>query len=113
MPTVDSHFERRDASVRAIYDRLLATVKTLGAFEEDPKKTSIHLNRRTAFAGVATRTNAIVLTLKAGKDIKSSRIVKHEHASANRWHLEVRLESPAQIDAELRKWLADAYEMSA
>src|SRR6266516_7693014 len=41
--------------VRAIYKRLLNTAKAIGPFTEDPKKTSIHLTRRTAFAGIATR----------------------------------------------------------
>lgn len=37
--------------------------------EEDPKKTSIHLNRRYPFAGIGTQKNALVLTVKALGDI--------------------------------------------
>ena len=99
--------------VRAIYKRLLATVRAIGPFEEDPKKTSIHLTRRSAFAGVATRKSALILTIKSATDIKSPRIFKREQASANRWHLEVRLEDPKQIDAELKSWLKAAMELAA
>ena len=99
--------------VRAIYKRLLSTAKTIGPFTEDPKKTSIHLTRRSAFAGIATRKNALILTIKSATDIKSPRIFKREQASANRWHLEVRLEDPAQVDAELREWLKAAMELAA
>ena len=98
--------------VRAIYKRLLATAKTIGPFAEDPKKTSIHLTRRTAFAGVATRKNALILTIKSAADIKSPRVFKHQQASANRWHLEVRLEDPKEVDAELKSWLKAAMEIS-
>jgi hypothetical protein len=40
-------------------------------------------------------------------------VFKHEQASANRWHLEVKLAAPADVDRELTSWLAEAYELSA
>lgn len=111
-PMVEQHFEGKDPSVREIYDRLLAEIGKIGEFTEDPKKTSIHLNRRTAFAGIATRKSSLVLTLKAPQDIRSSRVKKHEQVSSNRWHLEVPLASPANVDAELGSWLRAAYQIS-
>jgi hypothetical protein len=99
-------------SQRAIYERLISTARTIGPFREDPKKTSIHLTRKSAFAGVATRKDALQLTIKTASDIRSPRIVKREHASAHRWHLEVRLESPKEIDRELKSWLKEAMELS-
>jgi hypothetical protein len=85
----------------------------LGPYKEEAKKTSIHLVRRTAFAGIATRKTALILTLKSDRDLKSKRIAKREQASANRWHLEIRLEEPDQIDTELVLWLTKAYELAA
>jgi len=111
-PAVEQHFAKSTADVRAIYDRILATARKWGPVDEDPKKTSIHLNRSTAFAGIATRRDALILTLKSKTDIESKRISKHERASANRWHLEIRLTSPAQVDAELNRWLRTSYDMS-
>lgn len=110
--TVVQHFEGRSQAIPAIYASLLNALRRLGPVEEDPKKTSIHLNRRTAFAGVATRKDMLVLTIKAPSDIKSKRIDKHEQVSANRWHLEVRLVDPDEVDSELMTWLAAAYAMS-
>jgi hypothetical protein len=91
--------------VRAIYDRLVATAQRWGAVREEPKKTSIHLARKTAFAGVATRKAGIVLTLKSPTDIRSRRISKREQVSANRWHVEIKLDEPSQVDADIKKWL--------
>jgi len=88
-------------------------VRRFGDVTEDPKKTSIHLNRASAFAGVATRKDAILLTLKAPADIASDRIVKREQVSARRWHLELRVKGPEDVDAELVAWLKTAYELSA
>jgi uncharacterized protein DUF5655 len=110
--TVRKHFAGSDPAVRATYDRILAAARRFGPFQEEPKKTSIHLARKTAFAGVATRKNALILTLKSAKDLKSPRVSKHEQASANRWHLEVRLDDPAQVDAEIEGWLKAAYALA-
>jgi hypothetical protein len=110
--TVQSHFEARDPQVAKIYAAILRAAKKFGPVREDPKKTSIHLVRETAFAGVATRKSALILTIKSATDIRNKRITKHEQASANRWHLEIRLESPSEVDAELTGWLQESYARS-
>lgn len=111
-PTVASHFEKAGPSVRATYQALLKASRELGTVHEEPKKTSIHLVRASAFAGIATRKNALILTLKADRPIQSSRIGRAEQTSANRWHLEIRLQAPGEVDAELRAWLAKAYALA-
>jgi Domain of unknown function (DUF5655) len=109
---VRSHFQDKDKVVREIYDRLLSKVEQCGPVIEEPKKTSIHLVNRTAFAGVATRKTAINLTIKGDRRLSSSRIGKTEQVSANRFHYEVKLTSPREVDAELVGWLKAAYALS-
>lgn len=110
--SVATHFARTTPNVRAIYDAILVAAQALGPVREDPKKTSIHLVRTTAFAGVATRTNALVLTLKADRRIASTRVRRAEQTSAHRWHLEIPLVGPSDVDAEIRQWLTDAYALA-
>ena len=112
MATVEQHFVGRAPVVRAIYRQILDAAKASGPFAEDPKKTSIHLARRSAFAGIATRKDALLLTVKSDTDIRSSRIVKREQASAHRWHLVIRLDDPAQVDAEIKAWLKRAIALA-
>jgi hypothetical protein len=109
--TVDDHFVGKD-ELRAVYDRLVGMVEKFGPVEQDPKKTSIHLNRRTAFAGVALRKDCIVLTIKADGPITSPRIFKSEQTSAKRFHHEVKLAKAKDVDAEVRGWLKAAYDLS-
>jgi hypothetical protein len=111
-PTVRQHFVGRNPIVRAIYDRIVSAAEAFGPIQQDPKNTSIHLNRRSAFAGIATRKDALILTLKSATDIRSPRIIKREQASANRWHLEIRVEDPEQVDQELTSWLKNAFELA-
>ena len=109
---VKNHFEGKDPVVNKIYAHLLKHSRHFGPVGEDPKKTSIHLVNVTAFAGVATRKNAIILTIKSGRDLDSPRIHKSEQTSARRFHHEVRLTAPAEVDAELIGWLKAAYALS-
>jgi hypothetical protein len=111
MLTVDEHFAGKDG-LRKIYDRLIAVVKEFGRVEQDPKKTSIHLNRTTAFAGIAVRKAHLVVTIKSNRPIDSPRIFKSEQTSAKRFHHEVKLTSVTDMDAELRRWLQAAYDLS-
>ena len=110
--TVTSHFAGKQSSVRQIYDALLKHSRKFGPVIEEPKKTSIHLVNKTAFAGVATRKNALVLTLKSDHDLDSPRIHRSEQPSARRFHHEVKLTSAAEVDAELLKWLKEGYLLS-
>jgi hypothetical protein len=110
---VEAHFENKEPVVRKIYDQLLQHSRRFGPVVKDPKKTSIHLNNSTAFAGVATRRNGIILTIKSDRGLDSPRIHKTEQTSARRFHHEVKLTAPTEVDAELIRWLKDAYALSA
>ena len=109
---VEGHFAGKDPVVSKIYDHLLKHARRFGPVNEDPKKTSIHLNNVTAFAGVATRKSAIILTIKSDRDLDSPRIHKSEQTSAKRFHHEVKLTAPTDVDAELIGWLKKAYTLS-
>jgi Domain of unknown function (DUF5655) len=110
--TVASHFAKSADSVRATYGALLVASRALGMVREEAKKTSIHLVNSTAFAGIATRKEVLILTLKAERAVNSPRVHRAQQVSANRWHLEIRLANPSEVDAELRTWLRQAYDLA-
>src|SRR5207302_1914247 len=97
---------------RRLYDDLRVALRRLGPFEEEVKKTCIHLARRSAFVGVHPRKSSLLITIKSELPIRSPRIVKTEQVSKSRWHCELKLTSPAEIDAELLGWAKAAYDLS-
>ena len=111
--SISQHFENKDPVVNSIYERILQESRKFGAVTEEPKKTSIHLVNRSAFAGVTTRKNALILNIKSAAPIKHARIAKSEQLSASRFHQEVKLTSPDEVDALLIGWLKDAYAISS
>ncbi len=110
--SVSQHFENKDPVVKSIYDRIVKESRTFGAVIEEPKKTSIHLVNKSAFAGVATRKTALILNIKSAAPIKHARIAKSEQLSASRFHQEVKLTSPDDVDPVLVGWLREAYSIS-
>ncbi len=110
--SVGDHFVNKDPSIRVLYDQLVSLLRTFGPVEEDPKKTSIHLNRKSALAGVETRKNNFLLTIKSDHLVKSPRVEKVEKISAKRFYHKVRISSPNDFDEELKTWLKEAYALS-
>ena len=109
---VDAHFAKSAPEVLVTYQRLLEAAWVFGPVVEEPKKTSIHLLSDSAFAGVATRRSSLVLTLKSLTDIRSPRVRKREQTSAHRWHIDIPLTKPADVDTQLTTWLRAAYKLA-
>jgi len=106
-------FAKSEPAVEKTYAAILKAVAKFGPVKADAKKTSIHLAAKTGFAGVHPRKSAILLNIRSSAPIKSRRIRKVEQVSANRFHNEMLIASPAEVDAEVAAWLRAAYELSA
>lgn len=109
--SVNDHFVNKDPEVRKLYDRLLKILNGFGPVNEAPKKTSIHIDRRSAIVGVETRRDCLLLTIKADHKIDHPRIEKFEQISARRFYHKVRVKSLKDYDPELKGWLKDAFTL--
>jgi hypothetical protein len=107
-----SVFAKCEPSVEKTYAAILKAVSRFGEVRAEEKKTSIHLCAKTGFAGVHPRRSAVLLNIRSDAPIKSKRIRKLEKVSANRFHNEMLLESPKDVDAEVTGWLRNAYLLS-
>ena len=94
-----------------LYQRLQSALRKLGPFREEVKKTSVHFVRAAAFVGVHFRKSHLVITIKAAGPMDSPRVVKTEQVSKNRWHCEVKISDPTDIDRELTDWMRTAYDL--
>jgi hypothetical protein len=110
---IDRVFARSEPQVRTIVSVLVERVRQLPGVVVDPKGTCLHLNRRTAFAGLHPRRTALLLNLRSSAPIESPRIRKVERASANRYHNEMLIDSVEAIDGELMGWIAAAHALAA
>lgn len=109
---LDALFANREPVVREVYDRLTKALAKIGPFKADPKKTSIHLTRTTAFAGAHPKKAWLDLTIRTERPIKGVRVRAQQQVSKNRWHQDVRLTAPKEIDDEVVGWLREAYSLA-
>ena len=107
-----SIFAKSEPAVEKTYAAILKAVSRFGDVRAEEKKTSIHLCAKTGFAGVHPRKSAVLLNIRSAMPIKSKRIRKVERVSANRFHNEMLLASPKEVDAEIIGWLKEAYALS-
>ena len=101
-------FAQSDPPVRDLAAQLLKRMAAAEGTRIDPKNGSIHVCRKSAFAGLHPRKGAVLLNLRTAAPIESGRIRKTERVSANRFHNELLLESADDLDDELFGWIADA-----
>jgi hypothetical protein len=81
----------------------------LGSSTVEEKKTSVHLVRKSAFAGVHPRKQLLLLTIKAAIPLQGDS--RCEQVSKNRWHCDIRLQSTSDTDEERMGWLRQAYDL--
>lgn len=96
----------------SIYEALTRLLGSVGEHAIEVKKTSLHITRGRAFLGVHPRASGLLVNIVLDSKLSDARVVKSEQVSRNRWHNEVLLTSPADVDAQFRGWITDAYALA-
>lgn len=108
---VAAQYADKKAGLRPIYDRIIETVGGFGSdVEVAPKKAYVSLRRKKQFAIVQPSTATRV---DLGINLKGRSATDRLEASGSFNSMvshRVRLESPKDVDAEVKKWLKEAYE---
>jgi len=95
-----------------VYRELLRRLKPIGRWKVEPKGTSLHIVRGRAFLGVHYRKNGLLLNVVLDRELPSGRARKREQISRNRYHNEILVETPAELDGELVEWIREAFELA-
>jgi hypothetical protein len=110
--SVEALFQDKAPQIKTVYDRLVTSLREFGPVNVAPKQTSIHFEKNSGFAGVHPRKNHINLEFRTDYQIDDPRIARQQQLSARRFEHTVKLDKESDIDAQLLKWLKDAYELS-
>ena len=81
--------------------------------EVELKKTSVHLVAGSAFAGVHPQLKKLRLSIRLARKLEQARIRKTEQVSASRFHNELDVACPTDVEGEVTDWLREAYELGA
>ena len=113
---VEEQYSGKKFALRPIYENLLKLAADLGSdVKACPCKTMVPLYRKHVFAQIKATTNSRVdlgLALTHFKGKLPKRIVDTGGlAKKDRITHRIELQSPAEIDQEVVKWLENAYEL--
>jgi hypothetical protein len=110
---LDAQYAGAKAPLRAIYEAIIKAVNKFGSdVEISPKKTYVSLRRSKQFALIQPSTGTRVdvgINLKGVKP--TARLENSGSFNAMVSH-RVRLEKPADVNAELINWLKEAYDLA-
>jgi endogenous inhibitor of DNA gyrase (YacG/DUF329 family) len=106
---LEDHFKDRAPNVVATFDRLLAAAKKNGPVKVLPEKTRIAFQVRMSFAAFTLRRGWVDGHVVLARRLDSPRFRRIDYISPrNQVHV-FRLHQPAEVDAEVDAWLAEAY----
>ena len=99
----------------AVFRAVERAVGDLGGADVSVMRSQIRFRRRTGFAYVWRPGRYVrsavpaVLSIALPHEIVSPRVKEVVHPSARTWMHHVELRDPAEVDDEIRRWLAEAY----
>jgi hypothetical protein len=96
-----------------VYSALMDKISTLDGCELQENVSSFHVAHGRAFLGIHPRRGGILVNIVLTRQLDSERVHRAERVSANRWHNEVILKNPSEIDAELLTWIREGYDHTA
>ncbi|MBT2538447.1 hypothetical protein J7I79_20330 [Arthrobacter sp. ISL-69] len=88
-------------------------LSALDGCELQENASSLHVAHGRAFLGIHPRRGGILVNIVLTRELESARIHRAERVSASRWHNEIILKDPAEIDAELLAWIIEGYAHTA
>lgn len=103
----------------AVYRAVADAVAELGPAEERVSRSQVAFRRRKGFAYVWRPGQYVrsavpaVLSIALGREVVSGRIKEVAHPSARVWMHHLELHDPADVDDEVRSWLAEAWHGAA
>ena len=110
---LDHHFAGKPPEIRALFDRIVALVEKIGPVKILPEKTRIAFQVRMSFAQVTPRRGWLDGHVVLARRREHPRFRRIETFSPRNHLHAFRISSPAELDAEFRSWMKEAYAVGA
>ncbi|MGH7644672.1 MAG: DUF5655 domain-containing protein [Gemmatimonadales bacterium] len=108
---LDALFADKPPEIRALFDRFRALVEGCGPVKVLPYRDKVGFMVRVRFAGAGAvpRQRQLEIGFWLRRRLKSRRFTKIETIYPNAHVHRVRITEPAELDAEVRGWVKEAY----
>ena len=103
------HFAGKPPEIRALFDRVAAMIQEIGPVQILPEKTRIAFHVRMSFAQLTPRRQWIDGHVVLARRLEHPRFTRVETFSPRNHLHAFRIASAADLDADFRAWLREAY----
>jgi hypothetical protein len=108
--TLASHLERASPDVKQTFIALQDALAEIGPHGLVPVKTMILLRATANFGNIVVRRQCLHLEFVLGRSLDHGRIDKRQPLGPRRWTHHMSLTSPADVDAQVVRWLRESYQ---
>ena len=111
---LDAFFEGAAPELREVFDRFVAAARESGELTVNATTSRVTLQVRGRFAGIdRPRKRYLVANFVLTRPLDSPRLTRVEYVPPYYYVHRLRLSQPGDVDAELSRWLAEAYQVGA
>jgi len=104
--------QRMGPRARELYDRFEQLIAACGEYRVAPAKTRIAFMGRVRFAGITSLSEkGMTCAFALSRPLRSKRFAKVEEVVPGWWVHRLRVTEPAQLDAEVARWIRSSYRL--
>jgi hypothetical protein len=112
--TLDAFFATAEPRLRDLFEHLVAAARECGYVTVNATRSRVTLQARARFAGIERpRKDHLAANFVLTTPIQSARLTRVDYVPPYYYVHRLRLRRPADVDAELRGWVAQAYQVGA
>jgi hypothetical protein len=109
--TLKELFARSEPHVLRLFRKFARMVRACGPVRMIPQKTRVVFMTRVRFAGAVPRKSYLLCSIALPQRVENPRFIRVESYGARFHGHQFRVDSPADLDAEVQAWLRDSYRV--
>ena len=110
--TVEDHLAKTTPEIRELFGVVERFLEALPGCKITPVKTTILFSTRAVFGGVTIQKQALLLNIFLERGLKDRRLQRVSMMGPNKVCNHLKLQSPADFDDQVRKWLREAHHLA-
>lgn len=108
---IDVLFSNKNKNVIEIYHKIIDILDSIGEYEIEAKKTSIHIKRKSAFLGINPKKKWIDINIVTDHPLEYEKITKVEQVSKHRFHNNLRMMDSSELNSDVTVLIREAYHL--
>jgi Domain of unknown function (DUF5655) len=109
--SLDEYFSTGPPWERPIFEAVLEFVESLGPVSVEPVSVGIFVKRSKSFVELRPMQKWVALSFPLERVVEHSRITRKVKVGTRTYHV-VRLMDPADVDDDVRAWLAESFAVA-